>query len=548
MPTVNVSIKWGKENFPNVEADLEQSPMVFKSQVFTLTGVPPDRQKVMIKGGMLKDDDWGKQVPKAGSTVMVMGSANAVVVEAPKEPMVWMEDLPEDEQLTLGTKAYGSGLQNLGNTCYMNSTVQLLYTVEPLRDALQSFRITQPDLSSKLTAATGELMKDLKSGGVPFSPFKFLLTLRERYPQFAQTGEGGAYVQQDAEECWTNIVYTLHEKLKDAEGNSVLDSLFGLTTRLKLKSEESGEEIEETSTSFMLKSNNSMEETSTSFMLKCNISMEETSTSFMLKCNISMEVNHLHEGIKLGLKDDREKASEALGRTALFTGSSVITRLPSYLPVQLVRFFYKVDTQNKAKVLRKNKAKVLCKMELDCYDFCSDELKKQLDGPRQAYKEYQDMLIEQKKIQDTKKDDKPADAGATSGGDAEMKDTTQASTSSVEVNPHTTQASTSSVEVNPHVGALTGRYELQAVLTHKGRSADSGHYVAWTRQKDKKWVLFDDDDLTIRTDEDILGLSGGGDWHMAYLLLFKAITVPVDTPAPKAAISAAPADAVMKDA
>lgn len=30
---------------------------------------------------------------------------------------------------------------------------------------------------------------------------------------------------------------------------------------------------------------------------------------------------------------------------------------------------------------------------------------------------------------------------------------------------------------------LTGIYELVAVLTHKGRSADSGHYVAWVKQE-----------------------------------------------------------------
>jgi len=27
----------------------------------------------------------------------------------------------------------------------------------------------------------------------------------------------------------------------------------------------------------------------------------------------------------------------------------------------------------------------------------------------------------------------------------------------------------------------SGYYELQAVLTHKGRSSSSGHYVAWVR-------------------------------------------------------------------
>ena len=46
--------------------------------------------------------------------------------------------------------------------------------------------------------------------------------------------------------------------------------------------------------------------------------IEEDSTVYELKCNITVEVNHLTEGIKLGLQDDREKNSEALGRLALF--------------------------------------------------------------------------------------------------------------------------------------------------------------------------------------------------------------------------------------
>ena len=29
----------------------------------------------------------------------------------------------------------------------------------------------------------------------------------------------------------------------------------------------------------------------------------------------------------------------------------------------------------------------------------------------------------------------------------------------------------------------SGYYELQAVLTHKGRSSSSGHYVGWCRNK-----------------------------------------------------------------
>jgi ubiquitin carboxyl-terminal hydrolase 14 len=73
----------------------------------------------------------------------------------------------------------------------------------------------------------------------------------------------------------------------------------------------------------------------------------------MLKCNIDGNTNHLHEGLVLGLKDDREINSEKLGRPAVFKGSSVLVSLPEYLTVQMVRFFYKASVQQKAKVLRK---------------------------------------------------------------------------------------------------------------------------------------------------------------------------------------------------
>lgn len=74
--------------------------------------------------------------------------------------------------------------------------------------------------------------------------------------------------------------------------------------------------------------------------------------------------------------------------------------------------------------------------------------------------------------------------------------------------------------------ARAGRYELMAVLTHKGRSADSGHYVSWVKQDSGQWVQFDDEQLVLRKEEEIATLAGGGDWHMAYLLMYRAQRVP----------------------
>ena len=49
-----MSVKWGKEKFDNVELNTDESPELFKAQLFALSGVSPERQKVMFKGSVLK--------------------------------------------------------------------------------------------------------------------------------------------------------------------------------------------------------------------------------------------------------------------------------------------------------------------------------------------------------------------------------------------------------------------------------------------------------------------------------------------------------------
>ena len=51
---VAVNVKWGKEKFSDVECNTDEPPEVFKAQLFALSGVQPDRQKVMMKGAVLK--------------------------------------------------------------------------------------------------------------------------------------------------------------------------------------------------------------------------------------------------------------------------------------------------------------------------------------------------------------------------------------------------------------------------------------------------------------------------------------------------------------
>ena len=49
-----MSIKWGKQKYDDVLLDTTQPPLVFKMQLFSLTGVLPERQTVMTKAGTLK--------------------------------------------------------------------------------------------------------------------------------------------------------------------------------------------------------------------------------------------------------------------------------------------------------------------------------------------------------------------------------------------------------------------------------------------------------------------------------------------------------------
>lgn len=108
---MKVVVKWGKQVF-DVEVDVAQPPLVFKSQLFALTAVPPERQKVMAKGGrMLRDDadDLSALSLKEGQKIIMMGTPDAAdangggegggIIKPPTKEIKFVEDLPEDEQV-----------------------------------------------------------------------------------------------------------------------------------------------------------------------------------------------------------------------------------------------------------------------------------------------------------------------------------------------------------------------------------------------------------------------------------------------------------------
>lgn len=201
------------------------------------------------------------------------------------------------------------------------------------------------------------------------------------------------------------------------------------------------------------------------------------------------------------LQETLTKNSEMLGRDATYTRTSLISRLPAYLTVQFVRFQYKGKEGINAKVLKDIKFP----LDFDAFDLCSAELQQKLTPMRSKFKEIEDAALEK-----SLKDKNVPMKGS------EKKDVKTKS------EPFWFE--------NDLGSNNSGYYTLQAVLTHKGRSSSSGHYVGWVRQKGDLWMKFDDDVVSPVNSEEILKLSGGGDWHCAYVLLYapRVLEIPIE--------------------
>ncbi|XP_015108413.1 ubiquitin carboxyl-terminal hydrolase 14 [Diachasma alloeum] len=492
MPQYTVKVKWGKEMFPNVEVNTDEEPMLFKAQLFALTGVQPERQKVMLKGMTLKDDDWGNIKLKDGVTVLMMGSKEEDMPVEPIEKPIFVEDMNEAEIAT--ALELPAGLTNLGNTCYLNATVQCLKTVAPLREALKSFPgglatvggSSGPSLvpAQSITASLRDLYEGMDKGA-SLRPIVLVQMMHLAFPRFAEKSEHGGFQQQDANECWTELVRMLQQKLP-AEANpndgenaskarSIIEQYFGGTFDTELKCVETEDEEPTKGKEDFLQ----------------------------LSCFISTDVKYMHSGLRNKLQEQLTKMSSTLGRDAVYTKTSKISRLPAYLTIQFVRFFYKEKGAINAKILKD----VKFPMEFDAYDLCTSELQAKLLPMREKFKALEDKKVEE----------------AQSLRDKKGKGQNESEENVKKEEPFWFADDLGSNN--------SGYYTLQAVLTHRGRSSSSGHYVAWVRQKGNTWIKCDDETVSVVTDEEILKLSGGGDWHCAYVLLYgpKILQVPIET-------------------
>jgi len=269
---------------------------------------------------------------------------------------------------------------------------------------------------------------------------------------------------------------------------------------------------------------------------KCTESDEATESVTIdtrLTCYVNKNISHLIFGLQGGLDTDLEKRSDTLNRIAIWKREDRIKSLPQFLCINMSRFQWKQtdDGGVNCKQLRK----VAFPHKLDVSTICCEELKSRMMKYRQDKIDWEDAVREKKQseglgLENENKDEKKEDAKP----DAVMEEEVQAADAPAEQPAEMMEVEEAAEEEKIEVEKLpneTGEYELIGVVTHKGRGANSGHYIGYSKNlKTNRWMKFDDDIVTEVKDQDIEALYGGGDFQMGYICFYKKIPPTELTP------------------
>lgn len=187
-----------------------------KAKLRDKEGIPIDQQRLIFSGRILEDDYTVSQYSIQDKCVLHL------VVRLPQGNGNSSKD-PTGVSASSGgvrgpCEVVGAcGLQNLGNTCFINSTLQALSSTIPLREYFRSGDFRQEvsssplSMSGRLAECFADMLKSMWAGDHSvLSPNKLKQLVGEKRPEF------NGYHQHDAQEFLTFLLDGLHEEVNKA--------------------------------------------------------------------------------------------------------------------------------------------------------------------------------------------------------------------------------------------------------------------------------------------------------------------------------------------